>query len=50
MRSDRAGFTQRLAGKSRSSRRMVSTAAVESRAWFWLCASQNSASSLLLSF
>jgi hypothetical protein len=29
---------------------MVSTAPAKSRDWFWLCASQNSASSLLVSF
>src|SRR4051812_39413037 len=50
MRSDRAGFTQRLAGYSRSSRRIVSTAPDASCAWSRLCANQNSASSLLVSF
>src|SRR3954451_3320336 len=50
MRSDRAGFTQRLAGYSRSSRPMISTAPDASCAWFRLCANQNSASSLLVSF
>src|SRR6188474_2744847 len=37
IRSDRAGFTQRLAGYSRSSRRMVSMAPDASCVWFKLC-------------
>src|SRR6185436_2780346 len=41
MRSDRAGFTQRLAGYSSSSRRIVSIAPDASCVWFRLCASQN---------
>ena len=49
-RSERAGRTQRLAGKSCSRRAIVSTAAARSCPWCSLCASQKSASSLFGSF
>jgi hypothetical protein len=48
--SEPAGCDQRLFGYSRCSRRMLSTASARSPYWFWLCASQNSASSLFCSF